>query len=102
MGLRKTGPYWVTGEYFYRSRHCAAGLVLVGDAFAFLDPVFSPGVFIARRGGEMAAGDVSASRFHHYGVELCRRFEAMRRLVYTSCAKVPEPLSHGKPPIESR
>ena len=42
------GPYRVTGEYSYRSRYCAAnGLVLIGDAFAFLDPVFSSGVFIA-------------------------------------------------------
>ena len=30
-------------------------LVLVGDAFAFLDPVFSSGVFLALVGGEMAA-----------------------------------------------
>jgi flavin-dependent dehydrogenase len=86
------GPYRVTGEYSYRSRHCAAdGLLLVGDAFAFLDPVFSSGVFVALRSGEMAAdyvdaaltaGDVSASRFTQYGVDLCRGIEAMRRLVY--------------------
>ena len=44
----------MTGEYSYRSRHCAAdGLVLVGDAFAFLDPVFSSGVFLALRSGEL-------------------------------------------------
>ena len=44
------GPYRVTGEYSYRSRHCAAdGLILAGDAFAFLDPVFSSGVFLALR-----------------------------------------------------
>src|SRR5579872_1663935 len=86
------GPYRVTGEYSYRSRHCAAdGLILAGDAFAFLDPVFSSGVFLALRSGEMAAdavdgaltaGDVSASRFIPYGEELCRGMEAMRRLVY--------------------
>jgi flavin-dependent dehydrogenase len=90
---RQFGPYRVTGEFSYRSRHCAAdGLVLVGDAFAFLDPVFSSGVFLALRSGEMAAdavdaaltaGDTSASRFVEYGAELCRGIEAMRRLVYT-------------------
>jgi len=90
---RQTGPYRVTGEYSYRSRYCAAdGLVLVGDAFAFLDPVFSSGIFLALRSGELAAdavdaaltaGDVSASRFSEYGVQMCKGIEAMRKLVYT-------------------
>lgn len=86
------GPYYVTSEFSYRAQHCATdGLVLVGDAFAFLDPVFSSGVFLALRSGEMAAdavdaalaaGDVSAERFRAYGRELCAGIEAMRRLVY--------------------
>jgi flavin-dependent dehydrogenase len=90
---RDMGPYRVTGEYSYRSRHCAAdGLVLIGDAFAFLDPVFSSGVFLALQSGELAAdavdaalaaGDVSASRFAEYGAQLCQGVEAMRKLVYT-------------------
>jgi flavin-dependent dehydrogenase len=89
---RQFGPYRVTGEYSYRSRHCAAdGLILAGDAFAFLDPVFSSGVFIALRSGEMAgdaadaaltSGDFSAAQFSQYGADLCRGIEAMRRLVY--------------------
>jgi flavin-dependent dehydrogenase len=87
------GPYRVTGEYSYRSRHCAAnGLVLVGDAFAFLDPVFSSGVFLGLCSGERAAdavdqaltdGDYSAGRFAAYGEDMCRGIEGMRRLVYT-------------------
>jgi flavin-dependent dehydrogenase len=90
---RQCGPYRVTGEYSYRSRHCAAnGLVLIGDAFAFLDPVFSSGVFLALCSGERAAdavdqaltdGDYSAGHFAEYGAEMCRGIEAMRRLVYT-------------------
>ena len=86
-------PYRITGEYSYRSRYCAAdGLVLVGDAFAFLDPVFSSGVFLALRSGEIAgdavdaaltAGDVSAARFSNYGEQICKGIEAMRKLVYT-------------------
>ena len=89
---RQEGRYWVTGEYSYRSRYWAAdGLVLVGDAFAFLDPVFSSGVFLALRGGELAAeaadralasGDCSAARFDGYGKEITRGLEAMRKLVY--------------------
>ena len=44
------GEYWVTGEYSYRAENCATdGLVLIGDAFAFLDPVFSSGVYLARK-----------------------------------------------------
>jgi flavin-dependent dehydrogenase len=87
------GLYRVTGEYSYRSRHCAAnGLLLIGDAFAFLDPVFSSGVFLALRSGELAAyfvdaalteGDVSAKRFADYGEQMCYGIESMRRLVYT-------------------
>jgi flavin-dependent dehydrogenase len=89
---RQTGQYWVTGEYSYRSRYCAAGgLILAGDAFAFLDPVFSSGVFLALCSGELAAdavdtalsaGDVSAAQFSGYGEKLCRGIEAMRKLVY--------------------
>ena len=86
------GPFRITGEYSYRSRHCAAdGLILAGDAFAFLDPVFSSGVMLALRSGELAAdaahaaltdGDFSAERFTAYGAEFCKRIESMRRLVY--------------------
>ncbi len=90
---RQFGPYRVTGEYSYRSRYCAAdGLVLAGDAFGVLDPVFSSGVFLALRSGELvgdaveaalAAGDVSAARFREYGMQVCQGVEAMRKLVYT-------------------
>ncbi len=86
------GEYWVTSEFSYRSKYCAAdGLLLAGDAFAFLDPVFSSGVYLALKSGEMAAdaidaaltaGDTSARRFAAYGEELCRGLENMRKLVY--------------------
>lgn len=86
------GRYWTTGEYSYRSEFCAGdGMLLAGDAFAFLDPVFSSGVFLALKSGEMAAdaadaalndGDFSAKRFEPYGAELCEGIEAMRALVY--------------------
>lgn len=86
------GQYWVTGEYSYRSEFCAAdGVVLIGDAFAFLDPVFSSGVFLALKSGEMVAdaidaalndGEVSASAFNDYGEDLCSAMETMRSLVY--------------------
>lgn len=88
----RSESFRVTGEFSYRSRYCAAdGLVLAGDAFGFLDPVFSSGLFFALRSGELAAaavdealavGDFSASRFTAYGEEMRGGIEAMRRLVY--------------------
>jgi len=86
------GLYRVTGDFSYRSRYCAAdGLVLTGDALAFLDPVFSSGVFLALRGGELAAEavhnalmakDASATWFEEYGKTMFEGMEAMRKLVY--------------------
>ena len=86
------GDYWVTGEYSYRSRYCACdGLVLVGDAFAFLDPVFSSGVFFALKSGQLAAdavhaaleeGDYSATQFEAYGERMSEGIELMRKIVY--------------------
>ena len=82
----------ITADYSYRSRYCASdGLVLVGDAFAFLDPVFSSGVFLALKSGEMAADEInkaltfkdfSAARFFQYGSDLNRGIESIRKLVY--------------------
>ncbi len=84
---------WVTSDYSYRSEFCADdGLVLAGDAFAFLDPVFSSGVFLALRTGEEAgkaaaaaltSGDVSAAAFASYGDWVCQGIEAMRALVFS-------------------
>jgi len=86
------GEYWVTSEFSYRSKYCAAdGLVLAGDAFAFLDPVFSSGVYLALKSGELAAdavdaalssGEVNGPHFAEYGEKLCRGIENMRKLIY--------------------
>jgi flavin-dependent dehydrogenase len=102
-GAKQVGEYWVTGEYSYRSKYCAAdGVVLVGDAFAFLDPVFSSGVFLALKTGELAAdaveaaldaNDTSAQRFTEYGETVCAAMERMRKIVY---AFYDEDFSFGK------
>ncbi|MDB4408545.1 tryptophan 7-halogenase [Akkermansiaceae bacterium] len=86
------GEYWVAGEYSYRAEHCATdGLILIGDAFAFLDPVFSSGVYLALTSGSMGADavaealdkkDTSAAQFLPYGERLCAGIEWMRKLVY--------------------
>jgi len=89
---RGTGEYWVTSEYSRHSRHAAApGLLLVGDAFAFLDPVFSSGVMLALKSGVMAgeavhqalaADDLAPERFAEYGAQMRLGIENMRKLVY--------------------
>ena len=46
----------ITGNYSYDSKNMAGpGWILIGDAFAFLDPVFSSGVYLAMSGAEKAA-----------------------------------------------
>jgi flavin-dependent dehydrogenase len=56
------GEVRVTGNYSYDStRMGGPGWVLVGDAFAFLDPVFSSGVYLAMSGAEQAAAAVDTA-----------------------------------------
>lgn len=89
---RQTGDYFLTSEFSYHSKHCASeGLLLVGDAFAFLDPVFSSGVMLALKSGHLVgetvhaglvAGDLSPARFTEYGATIRQGVENMRKLVY--------------------
>lgn len=86
------GTYYTTGEFSWRSKFSAMdGLVLCGDAFGFLDPVFSSGVMLALKSGTLAAdtieqcfkaNDFSASRFVDYGNYMKQGIENMRKLVY--------------------
>ena len=86
------GEYHVIGEFSYRNRYCAMdGLALAGDALAFLDPVFSSGVFLALKSGVLLAdaasealkeGDLSAEKFAAYGKSMQTAIEVMRKIVY--------------------
>ncbi len=88
----QAGPYRLTSEYTHHARHCGSeGLLLVGDAFAFLDPVFSSGVMLALKSGTAAGEEVhkaiveqdfSAERFAPYARFIREGVENMRRLVY--------------------
>jgi flavin-dependent dehydrogenase len=71
----------VTGNYSYDStRMGGPGWVLVGDAFAFLDPVFSSGVYLAMSGAEQAVSVVdSALRDPSTEKSLLRRLEKRQR-----------------------
>jgi flavin-dependent dehydrogenase len=91
-GGEQTGNYFVTSEYTHHAKHCGKpGLLLAGDAFCFLDPVFSSGVLFALKSGVLAAdtihegllaNDLSPVRFVEYGRSLRRGIENMRKLVY--------------------
>jgi flavin-dependent dehydrogenase len=71
----------VTGNYSYDSTQMGgAGWVMVGDAFAFLDPVFSSGVYLAMSGAEQAATVVDAAlREPRREANLLRKLEKRQR-----------------------
>jgi len=90
VGHRVTG-YFATKDYSYRATQVAGdGWVTVGDAFGFLDPLYSSGVLLALKSGEMAAdaiveglksGDVSAHQLGKWGEVFNQGVDRMRRLV---------------------
>lgn len=70
-----------TGNYSYRAASASGpGYMLVGDAFAFLDPVFSSGVLLAMSSGEMGAEVALAGlRSLEAGMAAARRAERRMR-----------------------
>lgn len=55
---RLVSPVTATGNFSYRADHMAGeNYIMVGDAFAFVDPVFSSGVLLGMTSG-LAAADV--------------------------------------------
>lgn len=90
-GAKRVGQFYAAKEYSYRSRRAAGdGWVLIGDAFGFLDPLYSSGVLLALRSGEYAAdaiaeglakGDTSAAQLGRWEAEFVRGMDRMRRLV---------------------
>jgi flavin-dependent dehydrogenase len=78
-------------EYSYRSRKAAGdGWVLCGDAFGFLDPLYSSGVLLALTSASMAADaicdgldkcDTSAAQLGCWEDAFGRGMDRMRRLV---------------------
>ena len=88
---RRITGYFATRDFSYRSKKVAGpGWVLIGDAFGFLDPLYSSGVLLALRSGEMAAdaigeamqkGDFSEEQLGSFGPLLNQGIDRMRRLV---------------------
>lgn len=83
--------FYAAKEYSYRSQQAAGdGWVLVGDAFGFLDPLYSSGVLLALKSGQLAAdtiveglqkGDTTAAQLRKWEPGFVRGMDRMRRLV---------------------
>ena len=90
-GATRSDGFRAQKEYSYRSTRAAGdGWVLVGDAFGFLDPLYSSGVLLALTsaamaadavGDALAAGDVSESRLRTWEANYVAGMDRMRRLV---------------------
>ncbi|MEZ6130924.1 MAG: NAD(P)/FAD-dependent oxidoreductase [Planctomycetaceae bacterium] len=84
--------FFTTKDFSYYSREAAGnGWLLVGDAFGFIDPVYSSGVFLALKGGEFAAdaihdalerNDLTAPRLGQWQPLYKQGIENFRKLVY--------------------
>jgi flavin-dependent dehydrogenase len=90
-GAKRSGPFRVQKEYSYRSKQVSGdGWVLIGDAFGFLDPLYSSGVLLALKSGSLAAdavceglakGDTSQAQLGKWGPDFIEGMNRMRRLV---------------------
>jgi len=79
-------------DYSYRSKYNAGnGFIIIGDAYGFLDPIYSSGVLLAFKMAELAAdsihdafksNDFSAKRLGQSQGKLDKGIESMRKLVY--------------------
>jgi flavin-dependent dehydrogenase len=91
-GGKRVSGYYSTKDFSYRAKRVAGdGWVLVGDAFGFLDPIYSSGVFLALKSGEWAAdavaegldrGDLSGAQLGRWGPEFIKGMDRMKKLVY--------------------
>jgi flavin-dependent dehydrogenase len=62
QAAERVAPVHATGNYSYRNtRMCGPGWTMVGDAYAFVDPIFSSGVYLGMHGAERAAEMVDAA-----------------------------------------
>lgn len=90
-------PIQTTKDFSYRASKIAGeNWVLIGDAFGFLDPVYSTGLFLALKSGEMAAdtiieafhdNDFSETQLGEFGQKFVDGMEAFRKLVYAFYTK---------------
>ncbi|HUP77978.1 MAG TPA: NAD(P)/FAD-dependent oxidoreductase [Pirellula sp.] len=87
----RDGEYKAQKEYSYKAKKAAGeGWVLVGDAFGFLDPLYSSGVMLALTSASMAADSIAAAldandpseeRLRSWEPEYVKAMDRMRNLV---------------------
>ena len=91
---RRISPARFDADYSYLGTRLAGDRwVAVGDAAAFLDPIFSTGVLLAMQSGldaaaaidaGLAGGELSARHFAGYARLVRRRYRHFRRFAVTS------------------
>lgn len=91
MDAQLVSKFHVAKEFSYTTtQHAGEGWVLVGDAFGFIDPIYSSGVYFALKSGEMAAdsiieglqsGDLSGSQLGKWTDEFKAGTQWVRKLV---------------------
>src|SRR5258705_13773937 len=79
-------------DYSYRSKSCAGdGFILIGDAYGFLDPIYSSGVLLALKMAELAAdsihqafrgNDFYVTSLGDYHAKLDQGIASMRKMDY--------------------
>ena len=89
---RRVDDFHVVRDFSYTSKEAAGpGWVLIGDAYTFLDPVYSSGVFLALKSGELAADcihdafvhdDVSAARLGSWSPSFDEGVSLIAQLVH--------------------
>src|SRR5262245_7559577 len=90
-GASRVAGFFATKDYSYRTTQAAGdGWVLVGDAWGFLDPLYSSGVLLALKSGELAAEaiaeglktcDTSGAQLGRWAAGFNSGVDRMRRLV---------------------
>jgi flavin-dependent dehydrogenase len=90
-GATRVTGHFATKDYSYRTTKASGdGWVLVGDAWGFLDPLYSSGVLLALKSGELAAdaiveglnnGDTSGAQLGKWAPNFNVGVDRMRRLV---------------------
>lgn len=83
---------FVTRDFSYHAAQIAGdGWILIGDAFGFLDPVYSSGLMLALKSGEWAADavhdaiehdDCSAARLGAFGDRFVAGMHLLRKMLY--------------------
>ncbi|MEK6300788.1 MAG: NAD(P)/FAD-dependent oxidoreductase [Acidobacteriota bacterium] len=91
-GAERVDKIYSIVDYSYRSKQCAGdGFILIGDAYGFLDPIYSSGVLLALKMAELAAdaihdafnsNDFSGERLGQFQSKLDSGIESMRKLVH--------------------